>query len=90
MLGIEGLVCGRGIHACGVIVSDDLIKHTAVMRAPNGELITQYDLGDCEYSGLIKMDYLNTKTLGMMQLTFENLIEQGKIEWQGSLQVFAP
>lgn len=86
MLGIEGLVCGRGIHACGVIVSDDLINHTAVMRAPNGELITQYDLGDCEYSGLIKMDYLNTKTLGMMQLTFENLIEQGKIEWQGSLR----
>ena len=44
------------------------------------KLITQYDLGDCEYSGLIKMDYLNTKTLGMMQLTFENLIEQGKID----------
>ena len=86
MLGIEGLVCGRGIHACGVIVSDNLISHTAVMRAPNGELITQYDLGDCEYSGLIKLDYLNTKTLGMIQLTFEKLIEKGKIEWQGSLK----
>ena len=85
MLGIEGLVCGRGIHACGVIMSDDLIAHTAIMRAPNGELITQYDLGDCEYSGLIKYDFLNTKTTGMIQLTLEELLNKGKIEWQGSL-----
>ncbi len=85
MLGIEGLVCGRGIHACGVIMSDDLIGHTAIMRAPNGELITQYDLGDCEYSGLIKYDFLNTKTTGMIQLTLEELLNKGKIEWQGSL-----
>ena len=86
MLGIEGLVCGRGIHACGVIVSDNLIEHTAVMRAPNGQFITQYDLGDDEYCGLIKLDFLNTKTMGMIQLTFEELIERGKIEWQGSLK----
>ena len=85
MLGIEGLVCGRGIHACGVIMSDDLIGHTAIMRAPNGELITQYDLGDCEYCGLIKYDFLNTKTTGMIQLTLEELVSKGKMEWQGSL-----
>ena len=86
MLGIEGLVSGRGIHSCGVIMSDDLISHTAIMRAPNGELITQYDLGDCEYCGLIKLDFLNTQTMGCIQRTFEELIDRGKIEWQGSLK----
>lgn len=30
--------------------------------------------------------FLNTKTMGMIQLTFEELIERGKIEWQGSLK----
>ena len=86
ILGIEGLVSGRGTHACGVVISNDMLKHTATMKAPNGDIITQYDLGDSEYCGLIKYDFLNTTTLGMMQITFENLIEKGHIEWQGSLR----
>ena len=48
-IGIQGLVCGRGSHACGVAISNDMIHHTALMKAPNGEFITQYDLGDAEY-----------------------------------------
>lgn len=86
MLGIEGLICGRSSHACGVVISDNILNHCSLMKAPSGELITQYDLGDCEQAGLIKFDFLNTKTLGMIQLTFENLIKKNKIEWQGSLR----
>lgn len=86
MLGIEGLVCGRSSHACGVVMSENLLGHTSIMKTPNGEVCSQYDLEDCESSGLIKFDFLNTKTLGMMQLTFEELINRGKIEWQGSLR----
>ena len=85
-INIQGLVCGRGTHSCGVVISDNLIRHTATMRAPNGEPITQYDLEDCERSGLIKYDWLLTKTLGTIQLTFESLIEAGHIKWQGSLR----
>ena len=86
MLGIEGLVCGRGTHSCGVIISDDLTSHTAIMKAPNGEAITQYDLGDCEYCGLIKYDHLLTQGTALIQLTLEDLIENGHIEWQGNLR----
>ena len=85
-IGIQGLVCGRGSHACGVAISNNMIHHTALMKAPNGEFITQYDLGDAEYCGLIKYDFLNTACMGMIQLTFENLINDGYIEWQGSLR----
>lgn len=73
------------VHNCGIIPSFDLLSSCATMKAPSGETITQYDLGDCELSGLIKYDFLNTKTEGMLQLAFEMLVEYGHIEWQGSL-----
>lgn len=58
-LGIENLVSGRGVHACGVIPSLNMLGSCATMKAPKGEVITQYDLGDCEASGLIKYDLEN-------------------------------
>ena len=46
---IEGLVCRSGIHAGGVIFVDEpFTNSTALMRAPDGTLVTQYDLHDCE------------------------------------------
>ena len=44
------------VHNCGVVFSLDMVGSTAIMRTPNNEVITQYDLGDCEQSGLIKFD----------------------------------
>ena len=85
-LAIENLVCGRGVHACGVIPSLNLLNSSATMRAPKGELITQYDLQDCEASGLIKYDFLSTKTMGMIQVCLEYLVEYGHMEWQGDLR----
>lgn len=58
-LGIENIISGRGSHPCGVCCFKDVTKHTAVMKAPSGELTTQYDLQDCEYTGSIKMDLEN-------------------------------
>lgn len=85
-LGIENLVSGRGVHACGVIPSLNMLGSCATMKAPKGEVITQYDLGDCEASGLIKYDFLSTKTMGMIQVCMESLVEYGHMEWQGSLR----
>ena len=46
---IEGLVCGTGIHAGGVIFVDEpFVNSTALMRAPDGTICTQFDLHDCE------------------------------------------
>ena len=85
-LGIEDLISGRSSHACGVIPSLNLLDSCAIMKAPSGEVITQYDLGDCELAGLIKYDFLNTKTMAMMQLTLEMLVEYGHMEWQGDIR----
>lgn len=49
---IEGLVSGIGVHAGGVIfVDEDFTKSTALMRAPDGRIITQFDLHDSEAVG---------------------------------------
>lgn len=46
---IEGLVCGVGIHAGGIIFVDEpFTNSTALMRAPDGTIITQFDLHDDE------------------------------------------
>lgn len=46
---IEGLICRLGEHAGGVIFVDEpFTKSTALMRAPNGDIITQFDLHDAE------------------------------------------
>ena len=46
---IEGLVCRLGEHAGGVIfVDESFTKSTALMRAPNNDIMTQFDLHDCE------------------------------------------
>ena len=46
---IEGLVCGIGEHAGGIIFVDEpFTKSTALMRVPNGDVVTQFDLHDSE------------------------------------------
>lgn len=46
---IEGLVCRSGEHAGGVIFVDEPFENsTALMRVPNGDIVTQFDLHDCE------------------------------------------
>lgn len=46
---IEGLVCGYGSHAGGIIFVDKPFTDVcALMRAPDGTLITQFDLHDDE------------------------------------------
>lgn len=50
--GIEGLINSRGIHASGVILFDENpYEFGCFMKAPNGEIVTQYDLHDCEAAG---------------------------------------
>lgn len=46
---IEGLVCGIGSHAGGVIIVDKpFTESTALARTKSGDVITQFDLHMCE------------------------------------------
>ena len=59
---IEGLVCRSGIHAGGVIFVDEpFTNSTALMRAPDGTIVTAFDLHDAEAVSLIKYDALSVE-----------------------------
>ncbi|MET9296726.1 DNA polymerase III subunit alpha [Streptomyces sp. NPDC003077] len=66
--GIEGLTRGTGVHAAAVILSKtplmDLIP--LHMRAKDGVKITGFSYPQCEDMGLIKMDFLGLRNLGII------------------------
>ena len=75
---IEGLICNVGIHAGGVIFVDEpFTQTTALMRAPNGEIITQYDLHDAEATGLIKYDILSVEALDKIHNCIDLICDYG-------------
>lgn len=85
-LAIEGLVCQTGIHACGLVVFNvPVYTYNAMMKAPNGTEITQFDLGDTEYMGGLKMDCLSVEALDKIHSALDLLLEDNLIEWQGGL-----
>lgn len=84
---IEGLVCGTGIHAGGIIFVDEpFINSTALMRAPDGTICTQFDLHDCEDASLIKMDLLSVEAMDKMHICLDLLCEYGYVEHKPTLR----
>ena len=84
---IEGLVCGTGIHAGGVIFVDEpFVNSTALMRAPDGTICTQFDLHDCEDVSLIKMDLLSVEAMDKMHICLDLLCDYGYVERKPTLR----
>lgn len=53
---IEGLISRVGEHAGGVIFVDEpFTKSTALMKVPNGDVVTQFDLHDCEDASQLRL-----------------------------------
>lgn len=78
---IEGLICGYGIHAGGVVFKDkDFTETSALMRAPDGTIITQFELHDLEDVSEIKMDLLSVESADKVQTCLELLIKDGYIK----------
>lgn len=49
MIGISGLINKRSSHASGVILFDENpYEFGSFMKTPKGEIITAFDLHDCE------------------------------------------
>ena len=87
ILGIEGLINKRSSHASGVILFDeDPYTFGCFMKTPKGEVITQYDLHDCEAAGLTKYDFLVTEVQDKLAQAIKFLQEDGEIEKDLSLR----
>lgn len=84
---IEGLVCGCGAHAGGVVLNDeDFEKSTSLMKTNNGITISSYDLHELESCSLIKYDLLSIDALDKIRATLDLLLKDHVIEWQGNLR----
>lgn len=77
---LEGTIRGKGVHACGFIVSDSPISDWApvcVQEDPDEEnkkiRCTQYDGKTIEETGLIKFDFLSLKTLSQLKKISERI-----------------
>ena len=84
---IEGLICGSGVHAGGVIFVDEpFINSTALMRAPDGTICTQFELHDCEDVSLIKYDALSVEAMDKIHNCLDLLCDAGLIERERTLK----
>ena len=86
-LALEGLNRNSGMHAAGVVLSNEELWHKAPLYKPSGEnaqYVTQYSLKYLEDVDLIKFDFLGLKTLTVIDDAIK-LIEQNhnkKIDFQ--------
>ena len=84
---IEGLICGQGIHAGGVVFTDeDFTESSALMRAPDGTIITQFELHDLEDVSMIKMDLLSVEAADKIHTCLDLLVEQGYVKPEKTLR----
>jgi len=75
---IEGTNKTFGVHAAGVVISDEPLDEIVPLQKNNdGSVITQYFMEDLESLGLLKMDFLGLRNLTLIQKTLD-LIEENK------------
>lgn len=87
MMNIEGMVNKRSIHASGVyIYNNGYLEYNAMMKAPNGQEITQFNMNDSDYMGSLKYDFLTIEALDKIRVALDLLEQDGVIENQGSLK----
>ncbi len=80
-LRLEGLTRNASTHAAGVVIAPDaLANHVPLLRLGEGEFVTQFDMGDVEAVGLLKIDFLGLRNLTLIDETFETLREYDGVD----------
>ncbi|MFN0030815.1 MAG: DNA polymerase III subunit alpha [Flavobacteriales bacterium] len=79
---LEGSVRNTGIHACGVIITPDVItNYVPVSLAKDSDMwCTQFDNSVVESAGLLKMDFLGLSTLTLIKDALRNIKARHNIE----------
>jgi DNA polymerase-3 subunit alpha len=68
--GLEGLVRQTGIHAAGIVISKGpLVDYLPIMKkGADNPVVTQWDMGRVEQCGLLKIDFLGLRNLGVIDI----------------------
>lgn len=83
---IEGSPRHISTHAAGVVISDQPLVELIPLQQREGDLfLTQYQMGDIEEIGLLKMDFLGLKNLTILN----NAIQLAERETGASIDIFS-
>ena len=81
---LEGIIQGLGVHACGLVISENPISDWApvcIQEDPDVEgkniRCTQYDFRTVEETGLMKFVFLEEKTLTQLKMICERIKAKG-------------
>ena len=77
--GLEGIVRQTGMHAAGIVISrDSLTEYLPVMqKGADNPVITQWDMGRVEQCGILKIDFLGLRNLGVIDSCIK-LVEKNR------------
>jgi len=77
--GLEGIVRQTGIHAAGVVISrEPLVEYVPIMqKGQDNPVVTQWDMGRVEQCGILKIDFLGLRNLGVIDSCVK-LIEKNR------------
>jgi DNA polymerase-3 subunit alpha len=78
---IEGFARHSGIHAAGVVISEEPLTDIVPLQAgQKGEVMVQHPMSDVEALGLLKVDFLGLRNLDVIEETLEILRKTRGIE----------
>jgi len=81
---IIGIPRHLSVHPGGVVITPDPLYHyVPVERAPKGVPIIQWEKDGAEHRGLVKIDLLGNRSLGVIRDAIANLRENGTIFDEG-------
>lgn len=73
-LTVEGLARNCGVHAAGVVISQDpLVDYIPLYRGNDGQAITAFEMGILEKIGMLKMDFLGLSNLTVLARAIKNI-----------------
>lgn len=76
---LEGLPRHASTHAAGVVIADRALwEFIPVYKNTDGLVMTQFEMGDLEASGMLKMDFLGLRTLTIIDRTLKMVEQSGR------------
>lgn len=82
LLKMVGTLKSSGIHASGIVISDEPIANICPVtyNKAEGLYVTQPQMADVEYLGLIKFDFLGLTTLEIFKMCFDLIYKRKGIK----------
>lgn len=82
--GLYGTTRSEGIHAAAVVISPSPLRELLPLRRPSGDSskpwVTGLDMHEVERLGLVKMDFLGLRNLGIIDECLRMLVDRG-VQW---------